>query len=278
MLPGEQKPPKPPPPPLDRRLIIGLAFAAFILVFLLWQTHSVILYPFRLLVTFIHEMGHVLTTIVSGGQFVSFHVFGDGSGVTFSDGGSRYLILPAGYLGSALFGAVLLYAANRVKRVRWVAFVCGVFFISTALIFSSNVSANLYAAVGSVFALILGITAGLGLIALGRFASRWVTVLVLNTLAFIAGFEVLNDFLFLLSHQSASLGEVQNDASQMAQLMNTSTLTWIIVWAALAILMVGGAAIMAFVEPGQKQSILPAVRDKQATGITDDVIRPIKPR
>ncbi len=237
-----------------------------------------ILYPFRLLVTFIHEMGHVLTTILSGGHFVSFHVFGDGSGVTLSDGGSLYVILPAGYLGSALFGAVLLYTANRVKRVQWVALACGIFFIGAALLFCSNVPEDLFAAVGSVFALILGITAGLGLIALGRFASRWVTVLVLNTLAFVAGFEVVSDFLFLLSHQAAGIGDIPNDAAQMALLMHTNTLTWIIVWAAIAILMVGSAAILAFIEPGSKPSRLPAVRDEPVTGITDDVIRPIKPR
>ena len=33
--------------------------AAFVVVFVLWQTDSAILFPFRLLVTYVHEMAHM---------------------------------------------------------------------------------------------------------------------------------------------------------------------------------------------------------------------------
>src|SRR5260370_19786868 len=48
----------------DRRWsALGMAFGAFILVFFVWQFTNLnpILYPLRLLVTFVHETGHGLT-------------------------------------------------------------------------------------------------------------------------------------------------------------------------------------------------------------------------
>jgi hypothetical protein len=232
----------------DRRMGLRIAFAAFVVVFALWQTDSAILFPFRLLVTYVHEMAHGLAALLTGGQFISFHVLGNGGGVAFTDGGSEHLILPAGYLGSALFGAVLLYAAHRVRRVQWATFVLGGFFVVTALFLGRGGGGSIDAAVTSMFALMIGVIAGIGLIALGRYGSRLVNVVALNTLAFIVGFNVISDFLWLLRDLPAGLGDIQNDAQVMAILTNTATLNWIVVWAAIAMLVMGIAAIFAFVD------------------------------
>ncbi len=53
----------------DRRWsALGMAFGAFILVFFVWQFTDLnpILYPLRLLVTFVHETGHGLTAALPG--------------------------------------------------------------------------------------------------------------------------------------------------------------------------------------------------------------------
>lgn len=237
------------PKPFDRRLALGIAFTAFVAVFVIWQTDSAILFPFRLLVTYVHEMAHGLAALLSGGQFISFHVLGNGGGVAFTDGGSEHLILPAGYLGSALFGAALLYIAHRVRRVQWATFALGGFFVVTALFLGRGGGWSIDAAVTSLFAMMIGIVAGIGLIALGRFGSRLVNVIALNTLAFIVGFNVISDFLWLLRDLPAGAGTIQNDAQAMATLTGTPTLNWIVIWAAIALLMMGMAAIFAFVDP-----------------------------
>jgi len=57
-----------------------------------------ILYPITLLVTFLHEFGHALGALITGGEVVSVQVNPDGSGLTMTRGGSRAVILMGGFL------------------------------------------------------------------------------------------------------------------------------------------------------------------------------------
>jgi hypothetical protein len=261
-----------------------LAIGAFVLVFVLWQTSSSILYPFRLFVTFVHETGHGLTAILTGGQFIRFEVFANGSGVATSAGGSRILIPQMGYLGAALFGAVLFYATNRVQHVNVVAAVVGLIFAGCAILFTGTARvtlligvvtaiglwmladrlserANLLRAlsgaavavtvliVRSEIALIVGIVGGALLVALGVFAPRGVTIFVLNFLAFITGFNAINDIWSLMNARGARLGDVPNDALTMANSTSTPVEAWIILWTLLAIVMMGVSIYFALVHP-----------------------------
>ncbi|MBI1878521.1 MAG: M50 family metallopeptidase [Chloroflexi bacterium] len=72
-------------------------------------------YPFRLLLTMAHELGHGLAALLTGGEFVRFVIFPNGAGLAYTAGGWRWLIVPAGYVGVALFGAALI-ALGRSHR------------------------------------------------------------------------------------------------------------------------------------------------------------------
>jgi len=74
-----------------------------------------ILYPVRLLVTFLHEFGHATGALVSGGSVENLQINSDGSGYARTVGGSRSIILMGGYLGSAIFGNLLFLVAARAK-------------------------------------------------------------------------------------------------------------------------------------------------------------------
>ncbi|MBN8621502.1 MAG: M50 family metallopeptidase, partial [Anaerolineae bacterium] len=102
----------------DRRLLILIA--ALVLVFILWNIPQLdfVLYPFRLFVTYVHEAGHGTAALLTGGRFLGFEIFANGAGQAITAGGSRLLILPAGYLGAALFGAILFYLNNRFHYSR----------------------------------------------------------------------------------------------------------------------------------------------------------------
>jgi hypothetical protein len=102
-------------------MVAGLA--AMGIVFVLWNIPQLdfILYPFRLFVTFVHEAGHGLAAILTGGRFEGFEVYSSGAGQALTVGGSRAVILPAGYLGAALFGAVLFYLVNSAPFPRTLA-------------------------------------------------------------------------------------------------------------------------------------------------------------
>ncbi len=141
----------------DRRLL--LTALAAVVVFILWNIPQLdfLLYPFRLFVTYVHESGHGTAALLTGGQFRGFEIFANGSGQAITAGGSRLLILPAGYLGAALFGAILFYFNNRFHQSKIIAVILGIGLIIYSILFGHIAFLSLV--VGSVF--------GIALIALG---------------------------------------------------------------------------------------------------------------
>lgn len=94
---------------VTRLLMLLLAYV--LLKFFGGSFGRLILYPVTLLVTFLHEFGHALAALLTGGQVVGLQVNWDGSGYTTTRGGSPALILIGGYLGSVLLGNTLLRIA-----------------------------------------------------------------------------------------------------------------------------------------------------------------------
>jgi hypothetical protein len=74
-----------------------------------------LLYPVTLFVTFLHEFGHALGGILSGGTVEGMKINLDGSGYTITRGGNQGLILMGGYLGSAILGNILFYIGARKR-------------------------------------------------------------------------------------------------------------------------------------------------------------------
>jgi Peptidase M50B-like len=78
-----------------------------ILKFLGGSFGHLVLYPVTLLVTFLHEFGHALGAILTGGNVEGMQINPDGSGYTVTRGGSPGVVLMGGYLGSAILGNLL---------------------------------------------------------------------------------------------------------------------------------------------------------------------------
>ncbi|MEJ6391807.1 M50 family metallopeptidase [Gymnodinialimonas sp. 2305UL16-5] len=92
--------------------------ALTVAVFLLWSTPIVL--PLKLLVVLFHELSHGLVAILTGGEILSLSVNIQQGGLAITRGGSRFLILTAGYLGSLGIGVALLLIALRTKADRMV--------------------------------------------------------------------------------------------------------------------------------------------------------------
>jgi len=124
----------------QRSLIIALI--AFALALIAWNLPQLdfILYPLRLFVTFVHEAGHGLAALVTGGAIGRLEVYSNGSGIATTMGGTRALILPAGYLGAALFGAVLFYLTNTFFFSRTLAFALSVMVAVIAVAYTDCLS------------------------------------------------------------------------------------------------------------------------------------------
>lgn len=76
-----------------------------------------LLYPVTLLVTFLHEFGHAMGAMLTGGSVVGMQINPDGSGYTITRGGNQAVVLMGGYLGSAVLGNVLFHIGARQRRM-----------------------------------------------------------------------------------------------------------------------------------------------------------------
>jgi len=91
---------------------------------LLWNLPfaGVILYPFKLLATWLHELSHGLLMALTGAGFDYVLLFRDTSGLAFAKSSigpfGTAFIAAAGYMGTPLWGAVLLVASPTAKAAR----------------------------------------------------------------------------------------------------------------------------------------------------------------
>ena len=126
----------------DRRrrvvLLLGIALASI----LLWQTAlgSLLLFPFTILATWFHEMGHGIAAMLAGRGFERLLIFADGSGVAVSlrpadgYGLTDALVAASGPLGPAIAGALLIVASRSPAATRNALAVLGVALVASTLI------------------------------------------------------------------------------------------------------------------------------------------------
>lgn len=110
----------------------GLLVALVVPIVLLWSTP--IVWPLKILVVFFHELSHGLAAILTGGRIARIEVVAAQGGVCWTMGGSQFLILTAGYLGSLVWGGVVLLAASGSKRDRAVSVGLGTIIIAATLL------------------------------------------------------------------------------------------------------------------------------------------------
>src|SRR5436305_1988951 len=92
----------------------SLLLLAGLITIVAWQfaIGRQILYPFTLLATYAHEMGHGLTALVLGGHFESLEMYANGSGLAQWTGDlgriARGLVAAGGLVGPSIAGATIL--------------------------------------------------------------------------------------------------------------------------------------------------------------------------
>ena len=91
----------------------------------------------RLIAVFIHEMSHAIACWVSGGHVHEIKVWDNEGGVTRYIGGCRCLIIPAGYVGCAIWAMifVILSGGRKTATAAAVGFILS---LVTALCCSPN--------------------------------------------------------------------------------------------------------------------------------------------
>jgi hypothetical protein len=212
-----------------------------------------LIYPFVILTTWFHEMGHGLTALASGQEFRQLMIFASGSGVAESrlapDAAPWVLaaIAAGGPLAPSLVGAALILASAHPKLWRpmlWV--MAGAIFASVIIWVRSPVG---YAVLPLVAAT-LALAAWRARPNLARFTLQFLGIL--------AAMSMLRDFRYLFSENAVIEGqEVLSDTGQIAAVLGLPHWLWAAVILVVSALMVGAALKYALAEhrlkpPGPK--------------------------
>lgn len=120
-------------------MLLGNYVLYLLTCILMWRSRS--LRPLKLFTVFLHELGHAVAVWVTCGSVQGIEVHADHGGLThWSHHAHRIrcasqLVLPAGYLGSATWGGVILVCCARSATAHAVAMVLIVFLV-VALVYS----------------------------------------------------------------------------------------------------------------------------------------------
>jgi hypothetical protein len=207
-----------------RRPEIVLGFVLAIASLALWQIPIIgwPFYPFYLFGLFIHELSHALAVLLTGGKLHRVVILPGRSGFAEYNGGVGCIIGSAGYVGSALFGGLLLIIAAGDIPAASVLMWLGILLMLASLLFVRN-----------VFGIVAGIFIGAGLIAASLRLAEFVTEALLWLLAIqfilyaFASFGNLFDW--------TQYPEGFSDAHILAKDTGIPPLVWALLWSLIAL-------------------------------------------
>jgi hypothetical protein len=116
-----------------QKVTLGIIALYVVVIALLWNIPYVrwCLWPFKMLVIAFHEFSHAIVSCCTGGRVESISLDPHEGGVTHMRGGISALTLPAGYLGSSLIGACLIFCGFNIVASKIASIVLGVCFLLT---------------------------------------------------------------------------------------------------------------------------------------------------
>ena len=203
--------------PLVARISVARArlylISAVVLLMFLWQTPYI--FPLKLFTVLVHEFTHAFLAYVTGGRLLSFTYDFQEGGVAVTTGGSKFLILASGYLGSAFFGGLLIALASRTSMDRLLSFVIGVGLAGITFYFAAPETKILFAYLFAFFYIL---------------AAWWLPNFVCEALLIFIGLanccyawiDIVSDVFYATADLS--------DASLLAELTGLPTLFWGSFW------------------------------------------------
>ncbi|KAJ2161924.1 hypothetical protein GGF46_001115 [Coemansia sp. RSA 552] len=120
-------------PTKDQRTILIVICAYAVGILILWHIPYVnyILLPFKLVTVALHEFSHAAAGLCTGARIKSITIDPDEGGLTRMTGGKWCCVMPAGYLGSSLLGALMVFAGFDVLASKIVSVIIGVCLLGT---------------------------------------------------------------------------------------------------------------------------------------------------
>jgi hypothetical protein len=235
----------------SRLVVLGILVLAG-----LWFWSAPWLAPLRLLVVLVHETGHALATLVFGGKVERIIVGADESGQCLSSLPAGWLpqiaVYSAGYVGSAISGALQLVLAFRFRLHRPVLYAMGVWVTAMGVIYAGN-----------AFTLAYCLGMGAVLLVLARLLPAGAVRALVTVLAVFTGLYALFD---LRDDLWSPGGSGPSDAVLLAAQTHVPAFLWALLWSAasVAVLALAGSLSM---RRGAEPPALEAVRSAAASGM-----------
>jgi hypothetical protein len=207
------------------------------MLFIFWHTPFV--YPIKLFVVLLHEISHGIAAILTGGSIVKIEISADQGGLCVTRGGGRFLVLTAGYLGSMLWGGLILLAAGRTKMDKSVTTLISLIILGVTLLFIRN-----------FFGLIYGIGFGIAMFLAGWLLPNVVNDFLLKLIGLTSVlyviFDIKDDLL------TASIGGM-SDATMLSREFFGTVTFWGLLWMGIALAMAYGFIRMLVIKkPSEK--------------------------
>ena len=223
----------------------------------LWFWNTPWLAPLRLLVVLVHETGHALATLAFGGRVERVIVGADESGQCLSSLPAGWLpqiaVYSAGYVGSAISGALQLVLAFRFRLHRPVLYAMGAWVTTMGLIYAGN-----------GFTLGYCLAMGAVLLVLARLLPAGAVRALVMVIAVFTGLYALFD----LRDDLWLPGGGPSDAVLLAAQTHVPAVIWSLLWSAasLALLALAGSISLRRPTP-EPMDALEAVRSAAASGM-----------
>ena len=215
--------------PIDWRQVLLLT-ALMGLVVLAWNTW--VIYPLKILVVFFHELSHAVAAWATGGHVIGIQLQAAEGGLCTTAGGNTFLVLTAGYLGSLIWGGVILNLAARTQADKALTVFLGVLLLAvTGWLVRPVVH----------FGFLFGAVTGLGFVACGLALPHGVNDILLKlvglTSCLYAVLDIKSDVLYR--------PQARSDAYMLAELTRLPTVLWGVVWFAAAVALSGYFLLLA---------------------------------
>ncbi len=213
--------------------VVATLVGMFLIALVFWD--FAFMYPIKVFVVLLHELGHGLAAVISGGRIVRIELSANLGGVCWSQGGWRLLVLPAGYIGSMVLGGMILLSAARTRHDKLISTLVGVGTVLVTLLF-----------VRSLFGFAFGLGFGAAMIAAGRLLPEKINDLWLKFLGLTSAMYAVID----IKEDLISRTVPGSDAYAMAEILPLPPTFWGVLW--LIIALVVGAWLVVVAARGEQ--------------------------
>ena len=201
----------------DQKTVITLLLM-FLILLGFWNYRFI--YPIKVFVVLLHELGHGLAAELTGGDMDRIELSSRLGGACWSAGGIRWIVLPAGYLGSMACGGMILVGAARSRRDQDISTAIGIFVIALTIY-----------AVRSTFGIVFGILFGAAMILAGTVLSAKFNDLLLKFIGLASCCYAIID----IKEDLISRTVPGSDAYKMAEIFPLPPTVWGVIWILIAI-------------------------------------------